>query len=157
MDDKTLKAMGDPKRFLLMQLMSERSYCVRALAMRSHLSESAVSQHLKILREAGLVYGVKRGYYVHYCVDKEALGKVVAELGQMIETRRQPCDGPFYGCPESEYIRCQAYVPPERRVDREASSPATATPSGFSCAPADARPENPQGNDFPSRGVNDPS
>ena len=41
------------KRFYLLQLMSERGYCVRALARRSQLSESAVSQHLKILREAG--------------------------------------------------------------------------------------------------------
>ena len=116
MDEKTLKAIGDAKRFLLLQLMSERSYCVGALARRSQLSEPAVSQHLKILREAGLVYGVKRGYYTHYCVDKEALGRIIGELQAMIETRREPCDGPFYGCPESEYIRCQAYVPPEMRT-----------------------------------------
>lgn len=115
MDEKTLKALGDGKRFMLLQLMSERSYCVRALARRSELSESAVSQHLKILREAGLVYGVKRGYYTHYCVDKDALGLIIAELEQMRTVRRQPCDGPFYGCPESEYVRCQSYVPPENR------------------------------------------
>ena len=43
MDEKVLKALGDPKRFLLLQLMSERGYCVRALAQKSCLSESAVS------------------------------------------------------------------------------------------------------------------
>ena len=53
MNEKILKALGEPKRFQLLQLMSSRSYCVRALAVRSSLSESAVSQHLKILREAG--------------------------------------------------------------------------------------------------------
>ena len=115
MDDKILKALGEPKRFQLMQLMAERGYCGRALARKSQLSESAVSQHLKILREAGLVYGVKRGYYTHYCVDKEALGRIIEELEEMRKIRRQPCDGPFYGCPESEYIRCKAYVPPENR------------------------------------------
>lgn len=119
MDEKTLKAIGDVKRFLLLKLMSERSYCVRALARRSELSESAVSQHLKILREAGLVYGVKRGYYTHYCVDKEALAAVIGELQEMIQMRREPCDGPFYGCPESEYVRCQSYVPPEMRTTKE--------------------------------------
>ena len=117
MEEKTLKALGDSKRFMLLQLMSERSYCVRALARRSQLSESAVSQHLKILREAGLVYGVKRGYYTHYCVDKDALGRIIGELEQMRSIQRQPCDGPFYGCPESEYVRCQAYVPPENRKE----------------------------------------
>jgi len=119
MEAKTLKALGDPKRFLLLQLMSERGYCVSALARRSELSESAVSQHLKILREAGLVYGVKRGYYTHYCVDKDALGAVIAELEAMRTMQRKPCDGPFYGCPESEYVRCKSYVPPEKRGKEE--------------------------------------
>ena len=84
MDEKTLKAIGDTKRFLLLKLMSERSYCVRALARKSELSESAVSQHLKILREAGLVYGVKRGYYTHYSVDKDALAGVISEFQEML-------------------------------------------------------------------------
>lgn len=117
MEAKTLKALGDPKRFQLLQLMSRRGYCVRALARSSSLSESAVSQHLKVLREAGLVYGVKRGYYTHYCVDKDAIGEIIAELDAMRSVQRKPCDGPFYGCPESEYIRCQSYVPPEMRKE----------------------------------------
>lgn len=119
MDEKTLKALGDPKRYGLLRMMSERSYCVGALAARSGLSESAVSQHLKILREAGLVYGVKRGYYTHYCVDKAVLSGIIAELSQMLTMDRGPCDGPFYGCPESEYIRCKAYVPPENRNEKK--------------------------------------
>lgn len=118
MEAKTLKAIGDPKRFLLLRLMSERSYCVSALARRSELSESAVSQHLKILREAGLVYGVKRGYYTHYTVDKDALRAVIAAFNEMCSMERKPCDGPFYGCPESEYVRCKSYVPPEKREER---------------------------------------
>lgn len=115
MDEKILKALCEPRRFLLLQLMAERGYCVRALARQSYLSESAVSQHLKILREAGLVYGVKKGYYTHYCLDKEALGHVIDELSRIRDTERKPCDRPFYGCSEAEYLRCKAYVPPEKR------------------------------------------
>ena len=115
MEEKTLKALGDPKRFLLLQLMSQRGYCVSALAHASRLSESAVSQHLKILREAGLVYGMKRGYYTHYSVDKDALGRVIDELQQMLNVQRKPCEGAFYGCSEAEHVRCKAYVPPEKR------------------------------------------
>ena len=119
MEANVLKAIGDPKRFHLLQLMSERGYCVRALANISELSESAVSQHLKVLREAGLVYGVKRGYYTHYCVDKDALRAVIGELEAMCNTQRKPCDGPFYGCSASEFVRCQTYVPPEKREKEE--------------------------------------
>lgn len=115
MDEKVLKALGDPKRYGLLRLMSERSYCVGALAMRSGLSESAVSQHLKLLSEAGLVYGVKNGYYTLYRVNKETLSEVIAQLSELLHMERAPCDGPFYGCPESKYIRCKTYVPPEER------------------------------------------
>ena len=115
MDEKILKALGEPKRFLLLQLMSDRGYCVRALARKSCLSESAVSQHLKTLREAGLVYGIKKGYYTHYSLDKAVLEKVISELEQIRDAQCQPCNDPYYGCPESEYLRCKAYVPPEKR------------------------------------------
>ena len=36
MDAKTLKALGDPKRYQLLELMSERGYCVGALAHERH-------------------------------------------------------------------------------------------------------------------------
>ena len=115
MDEKILKALGEPRRFLLLQLMAERGYCVRALAHLSHLSESAVSQHLKILREAGLVYGVKRGYYTHYCLDKEALNACINSLAQIRDAKGTPCNGPFYGCPQAETLKSKSYVPPEQR------------------------------------------
>ena len=115
MDEKILRAIGEPKRFLLLQLMAERGYCVRALARQSYLSESAVSQHLKTLREAGLVYGVKKGYYTHYCLDKKALKSVIDEMTAIYDAESLPCNGPFYGCPVSEYLRCKSYVPPEKR------------------------------------------
>ena len=119
MDANVLKALGDPHRFELLQMMADRSYCVRALARRSHLTASAVSQHLKILREAGLIYGIRIGYYTHYRVDTDALGQVIAELEAIRSAQRKPCDGPFYGCPESEYVRCKSYVPMEERDKTE--------------------------------------
>jgi len=114
-DEKILKALGEPKRFMLLQLMAERGYCVGALALKSQLSVSAVSQHLKILREAGLVYGVKRGYYTHYCLDKEAVLAVTEELQKLCNVQHKPCSGKFYGCPEAEQLQCKSYVPPELR------------------------------------------
>lgn len=119
MDDKILKALCEPKRFLLLQLMAERGYCVRALARKSYLSESSVSQHLKVLREAGLIYGVKRGYYTHYGLDKSAFEKVVAQLNALLVNERKPCDGPYYGCSEAEALRCHVYVKHEAKRKEE--------------------------------------
>lgn len=110
MDEDVLKALCEPKRFLLLKLMAQRGYCVGALALKSGLSESAVSQHLKVLREAGLVYGVKRGYYTHYSLDKDMLSEVINELEAIRNTQPQSCNSPFYGCSEAEKVKCKAYL-----------------------------------------------
>lgn len=117
MDERTLKALGDPKRYLLLTILSEHGYCVKALAHRSALSESAVSQHLKILREADLVYGVKFGYYTHYKVNQDTLGQIISELETLRRNQRKPC--PFYGCSEAAAVRCKSYVAPEDRTEKE--------------------------------------
>lgn len=119
MNESVLKALCEPKRFQLLQLMAQRGYCVSALARKSQLSESAVSQHMKILRDAGLVIGVKRGYYTHYCLDRDALGQVIEALTLLQNAKSTPCKGPFYGCEEAEYLQCKAYVPPEKRGENE--------------------------------------
>jgi ArsR family transcriptional regulator len=120
MDEKILKALCEPKRFLLLQLMSERGYCVGALARKSQLSESAVSQHLRVLREAGLVIGEKRGYYTHYRLDKDALGAIIDELSALRSTEHARCSHKkYYGCSEAEHVRCNVYVPSEQKEKEE--------------------------------------
>ena len=56
-----LKALGDPTRFMIFQQILSRKHCVRSLSKKLGISKSAVSQHMKILREAGLVYGERFG------------------------------------------------------------------------------------------------
>lgn len=101
-----LRALFEPKRYALLSLMAERGYCVSALAVKTGLSESAVSQHLKVLREAGLVYGVKRGYFTHYSLDKTALDAVINELILVRDKEQSPCIKPFYGCSAAEEVGC---------------------------------------------------
>ena len=48
-----LKALSDENRLLILRLLGRRDYCVRALARQLGISQAAVSQHLKVLREAG--------------------------------------------------------------------------------------------------------
>lgn len=80
---KALKALGDETRLKIIKLLLIKRFCVGALAKKLDISESAVSQQLKILREAGLVLGEKEGYYVHYTVKVDKLneiGKYISEL-----------------------------------------------------------------------------
>lgn len=75
-----LKALADDMRFRIVNLLLSHDLCVGAIADSLHISKAAVSQHLQILRKAGLVTGEKRGYWTHYRVDKSAMHQVADAL-----------------------------------------------------------------------------
>ena len=77
------KALADENRLLLLRLLLRRNCCVRALARQLDISEAAVSQHLKVLREAGLIFGEKCGYFMHYTVNRAALKELSSQLSRM--------------------------------------------------------------------------
>ncbi len=83
------KALGDETRSRILELLLSHDLCVGALARRVGLSEAAVSQHLQVLRRAGLVRGEKRGYWTHYSVDREALRALAREL-EALAGRKPP-------------------------------------------------------------------
>lgn len=75
-----LKALGEKTRFKIIRLLLSHSYCVKALSCQLDISEAAVSQHLQVLRKAGLVKGEKIGYWTHYAVEKHILDQTGEEL-----------------------------------------------------------------------------
>jgi DNA-binding transcriptional ArsR family regulator len=62
-------------RVRLIDLLKRRSLCVNALARVLEITPAAVSQHLRILRNADIVTAEKRGYFVHYKVNEATLAK----------------------------------------------------------------------------------
>jgi DNA-binding transcriptional ArsR family regulator len=84
-----LKSLSDETRFKVVKLLLTHDFCVGAIAKHLGISEAAVSQHLKQLREAGLVKGEKRGYWTHYLVEKSKLGELAGLLNEL--THLQPC------------------------------------------------------------------
>ncbi len=101
MDIKSIKALGDETRWKILQLLSQNQYCVCALSNFIGISQSAISQHLKILREANLVIGEKRGYYTHYVIQKDEIKKAGIFLLDFSDTIR--IEGT---CPLSESNKC---------------------------------------------------
>lgn len=87
---RLFKALSDETRLRLLKLLNEQgpegALCVGALAMKLGITQSAVSQHLAILRATGLVIDERRGYFVHYRVNRARLGEwralVAATLGE---------------------------------------------------------------------------
>ena len=69
-----LKALGNPVRFQIMQTLAERQTCItQEIVDATPLAQSTVSQHLKVLREAGLIRGEVEGPATCYCLDAAGL------------------------------------------------------------------------------------
>ena len=77
------KALSHETRLRLLELLRTGPLCVGALARTLGVSEAATSQHLRILREAGLVKGEKQGYWTHYALQPEAFEQLALALRQM--------------------------------------------------------------------------
>jgi DNA-binding transcriptional ArsR family regulator len=81
--------LSDPTRLKLLKLLYRQNkpdaLCVNALAFRLGVTQSAVSQHLKVLKAASLVQGEKRGFRAHYFVNQEALKKAQKDMSQALE------------------------------------------------------------------------
>jgi len=72
-------ALADTTRLKLVRLLCRQrepdALCVNALAGLLGVTQSAVSQHLRVLKAIGLVKGERRGYHIHYFVNRGMLAK----------------------------------------------------------------------------------
>jgi ArsR family transcriptional regulator len=88
---KVLKAVADETRMKILTLLLRHSYCVRGLANALELTEATISQHLKVLREAGLLVGEKRGYFMHYDVERTVLHELAGQIEALAAIERISC------------------------------------------------------------------
>ena len=85
---RILKVLSVGTRVHIVQLLKGRVLCVGALAGRLDVTQGAVSQHLRILRDAGLVIDEKRGYFVHYRLNETTLAKWRAAMDKLLAPSR---------------------------------------------------------------------
>jgi DNA-binding transcriptional ArsR family regulator len=84
------KALGHPARIgILRQLLQEdRCICGRIVEVQP-LAQSTVSQHLKVLKEAGLVIGEVEGPKTCYCVDKAQLTGLAEAVAALLNCNKE--------------------------------------------------------------------
>ncbi|MBN2076436.1 MAG: winged helix-turn-helix transcriptional regulator [Dehalococcoidales bacterium] len=70
-------ALADPTRLKLIKLLRNQkepdALCVNALAGLLGVTQSAISQHLRVLKSIGLVKGERRGMTIHYFINQDTL------------------------------------------------------------------------------------
>jgi DNA-binding transcriptional ArsR family regulator len=86
-----LKVLSVDTRVRIVQLLKARAMCVSALADRLDITQGAVSQHLRVMRNAGLLIDEKRGYYVHYRLNEKTLAAWRGEIGKLLNPGHGIC------------------------------------------------------------------
>lgn len=80
-------ALADTTRLTILHLLaqSEGEICVCDITASFNLGQPTISHHLKILREAGLIAGVKRGKWVYYSLVEGRTSEVKVLLDQLLK------------------------------------------------------------------------
>ncbi len=92
MDDASLalvgKALGHPARVRIIRLLAEQDRCMGGeIFDRLPLAQSTVSQHLAVLKDAGLIRATPRGTGMVYCVTTAPLEEYTRELTALLAGR----------------------------------------------------------------------
>lgn len=78
------KALAHPTRVRIIRVLDARETCVTGdVVIELGLAQSTVSEHLRILREAGLVQGEIEGPRTHYCVNRQGLAALKAGVAAL--------------------------------------------------------------------------
>jgi len=78
------KALGDETRLAIVQILVGRELCVCDILDAFDMSQPAISHHLKILRQAGVVQDTREGKWIYYRLNPSAL-KLISTLLAVIQ------------------------------------------------------------------------
>jgi DNA-binding transcriptional ArsR family regulator len=128
-----LRALADETRFKIINLLLTHDLCVGAIAQRLEVSKAAISQHLQILRNTGLVWGEKRGYWTHYSVERNLLKQISNELTEIADQVFNP---------EGICLRtCSSEANIKERMGKEMCKDCCEHPEKLKGKPEDCTPE----------------
>jgi DNA-binding transcriptional ArsR family regulator len=84
------QALAVEKRLEIVQLLAKRTLCVGALSNLLDVSPGAISQHLRILKNVGLVRSDRRGYFIHYGLAPDIAKRCRAAMDSLCGTKPEP-------------------------------------------------------------------
>ncbi len=85
---RVFKVLSVGTRVRIITLLRRKMYCVNALARELQITPAAVSQHLRVLRDAGMVAPQKRGFHVHYRVSETTLAQWAEAIDTLLQGKR---------------------------------------------------------------------
>jgi DNA-binding transcriptional ArsR family regulator len=89
---KYAKALAHPARIAILQLLAKKQTCICGdIVDEIPLSQSTVSQHLKELKEAGLIKGDIEGAKICYCIDEREWKVAQQSLNKLFDSYKGVC------------------------------------------------------------------
>ena len=78
------KALGNPIRFEIMKFLVTHPVCITGdIVSYLPIAQATVSQHLKVLRDAGWIDGIVHGPATNYCLDEANIAWFRAKVGEI--------------------------------------------------------------------------
>ncbi len=78
LDDRLFKALSDQRRRKIIHLLKEKDTMTAGeIADEFSISKPAISEHLKILKNADLIYSEKKGQYIHYYLNSSIIEDLI--------------------------------------------------------------------------------
>lgn len=87
---KVFKALSDPKRVMIVDMLSCGELCACMILEKFEMSQSTLSHHMKLLCECGLVKGRNEGKWTYYSLDEKTINKTKRFL-ETITTDKENC------------------------------------------------------------------
>lgn len=72
---KVFKALGDPKRAMIVDMLSCGELCACMILEKFEMSQSTLSHHMKLLCECGVVKGREQGKWTYYSLDADIISR----------------------------------------------------------------------------------
>jgi ArsR family transcriptional regulator, arsenate/arsenite/antimonite-responsive transcriptional repressor len=89
---KMLKALGNPVRFQIIEFLAKNQTCITNDIVRNiPLAQSTISQHLKVLREAGLIQGEIEGPSTCYCLNPKGFRWLKEQIDNWLPNLERFC------------------------------------------------------------------
>jgi len=92
------RALSHPARLRILQFLSETKSCITGdISDDLPLGRTTVNQHLKELKDSGLVKGETEGVKVNYCLNETTIRKIEGQLSGFL-TSLKSCDSSHHNC-----------------------------------------------------------
>ncbi|GAA3132326.1 ArsR/SmtB family transcription factor [Streptomyces rectiviolaceus] len=91
-DTDLIRVLADPLRLRIVTLLAHETLCTTHLVEETGARQTNLSNHLKVLREAGVVETEPCGRFTYYRLRPEAIETLAGSLGELAATARTTVD-----------------------------------------------------------------